>query len=329
MRFPAPRARVHEAPAPRCSINNCHLPAFDVQRFSLLSHTYGTMPRNLLEGCVMSEPFLRSLFGLEGKVAVVTGGSGALGAAMAQGLARAGARIAILARRIEPANAVAAALADAGSDAFALSADVRDRTQIEHACNTILERWERVDILVNAAGGNMPGATLAPDAALRDLDPDAFRTVVDLNLIGTLLPSLIFGAAMIAADRQGVIVNISSMAAQRPLTRIAGYSAAKAAVDNLTRWMAVELTRRYGPGLRVNAIAPGFFIGEQNRSLLLDPDGSPTARGASVIAHTPAGRFGVPDDLIATLIWLCGPGAAFVNGVVVPVDGGFSAWSGV
>ncbi len=277
----------------------------------------------------MSEPFLRALFGLEKKVAVVTGGSGALGAAMAQGLARAGARVAILARRIEPANAVAAAISAAGGDALALSVDVRDRAQVEHSSATILERWGRVDILVNAAGGNMPGATLAPDAALLDLDPDAFRAVVELNLIGTLLPSLIFGAAMIAADRQGVIVNISSMAAQRPLTRIAGYSAAKAAVENLTRWMAVELARRYGPGLRVNAIAPGFFIGDQNRSLLLNPDGSLTARGASVVAHTPAGRFGVPDDLIATLIWLCGPGAAFVNGIVVPVDGGFSAFSGV
>lgn len=277
----------------------------------------------------MSEPFLRSLFGLEGKVAVVTGGSGALGAAMAQALARAGARVAILARRFEPANAVAAALEAAGGDALALSVDVCDRAQVEHACTTILEHWGRVDILVNAAGGNMPGATLAPDAALLDLDPDAFRAVVDLNLIGTLLPSLIFGAAMIAAGGQGVIVNISSMAAQRPLTRVAGYGAAKAAVENLTRWMAVELARRYGPGLRVNAIAPGFFIGDQNRSLLLNPDGSPTARGASVIAHTPAGRFGIPDDLAATLLWLCGPGAAFVNGVVVPVDGGFSAFSGV
>ncbi len=277
----------------------------------------------------MSEPFLRSLFGLEGKVAVVTGGSGALGTAMAQGLARAGARVAILARRLEGANAAAAVIKAAGGDALALSADVRNRAQVEYACTAILQHWERIDILVNAAGGNMPGAILAPDASLLELDPEAFRAVVDLNLIGTLLPSLVFGAAMIAAGGQGVIINISSMAAQRPLTLAAGYSAAKAAVDNLTRWMAVELERRYGPGLRVNAIAPGFFIGEQNRSLLLGPDGSLTARGARVIAHTPAGRFGVPDDLAATLIWLCGPGAAFVNGVVVPVDGGFSAWSGV
>lgn len=173
----------------------------------------------------MSEPFLRSLFGLEGKVAVVTGGSGALGAALAQGLARAGARVAVLARRLEPANAVVAAIEAAGGNALALSADVRDRAQVEHACTAILERWRQVDILVNAAGGNMPGATLAPDAALLDLDPEAFRAVVDLNLIGTLLPSLIFGAAMIAAGGQGSIINISSMAAHRPLTRVAGYGA--------------------------------------------------------------------------------------------------------
>jgi len=277
----------------------------------------------------VSEPFLRSLFSLEGNVAVVTGGSGALGAAMAKGLAQAGARVAVLARRIEPVTAIAAAIETGGGTALALSADVRERAQVESACATIVNRWERVDILVNAAGGNMPGATLAPEASLLDLDPDAFRAVVDLNLIGVLLPSLVFGAAMIAAPGQGTIINISSMAAQRPLTRIAGYSAAKAAVENLTRWMAIELARRYGSGLRVNAIAPGFFIGEQNRALLLNPDGSLTARGEHILAHTPAGRFGVPEDLIATLIWLCSPGAAFVNGAVIPVDGGFSAFSGV
>jgi NAD(P)-dependent dehydrogenase (short-subunit alcohol dehydrogenase family) len=277
----------------------------------------------------MSEPFLHSLFSLEGKVAVVTGGSGALGTAMAKGLAQAGARVAVLARRIEPVTAIVAAIETGGGTALALSADVRERAQVERACATIVDRWERVDILVNAAGGNMPGATLAPEASLLDLDPEAFRAVVDLNLIGVLLPSLVFGATMIAAPGQGTIINISSMAAQRPLTRIAGYSAAKAAVENLTRWMAIELARRYGSGLRVNAIAPGFFIGEQNRALLLNPDGSLTARGEHILAHTPAGRLGVPEDLIATLIWLCSPGAAFVNGAVIPVDGGFSAFSGV
>ncbi len=277
----------------------------------------------------MSEAYLATLFGLKGKVAVVTGGSGVLGAAMSAGLARAGARVAVLARRLEPAAAVVAAIEAEGGEGLALSADVRERAQVEAACAVILDRWGQVDILVNAAGGNMPGATLAPDATLDNLDPEAFRAVFDLNLMGTLLPSLVFGQTMIDAGGQGTIVNISSMAAQRALTRVAGYSAAKAAVDNLTRWMAVELARRYGPGLRVNAIAPGFFVGEQNRALLLKPDGTHTARGATIIAHTPAGRFGDPGDLVATLLWLCGPGAAFVNGVVVPVDGGFAAFSGV
>lgn len=277
----------------------------------------------------MTGTYLNTLFGLEGKVAVITGGSGVLGAAMSAGLARAGARVAVMARRVEPAAATVAAIEAAGGVALALTADVRDQAQVNAACATVLERWERVDILVNAAGGNMPGATLAPDATLQNLDPEAFRAVFDLNLMGTLLPSLTFGAAMIAAGGQGTIVNISSMAAQRALTRVAGYSAAKAAVDNLTRWLAVELARRYGAGLRVNAIAPGFFVGEQNRALLLNPDGTHTARGATIIAHTPAGRFGDPTDLVATLLWLCGPGAAFINGVVVPVDGGFAAFSGV
>lgn len=277
----------------------------------------------------MSNSYLSGLFGLEGKVAVITGGSGVLGAAMAAGLARAGARVAVMARRVEPAAAAVAAIEAEGGVGMALSADVRDREQVAAACAATLDRWGRVDILVNAAGGNMPGATLGPDATLDDLDPEAFRSVFDLNLMGTLLPSLAFGKVMIAHGGQGAIINISSMAAQRALTRVAGYSAAKAAVDNLTRWMAVELARRYGAGLRVNAIAPGFFVGEQNRALLLNPDGTHTARGATIIAHTPAGRFGDPSDLVATLLWLCGPGAAFVNGVVVPVDGGFAAFSGV
>jgi NAD(P)-dependent dehydrogenase (short-subunit alcohol dehydrogenase family) len=158
---------------------------------------------------------------------------------------------------------------------------------------------------------------------------EAFRQVLDLNLVGTLLPSQVFGEAMAQREQRGCIVNISSMAAQRTISRVVGYSAAKAAVDNLTRWMAVELARAFGAGMRVNAIAPGFFIGEQNRRLLLEEDGSLTARGRMIIEHTPAGRFGEPSELVSTLVWLCGPGARFVNGVVIPVDGGFSAFSGV
>lgn len=276
----------------------------------------------------MPSDLLRTLFSLEGQVAVVTGGSGVLGGAMARGLAGAGARVGILGRRPEKIDTVVFAIQSAGGEALALPADVLDPAQLAAAKERLFGRWGRVDILVNAAGGNVAGATLAPGRSVFDLPLDAFREVVDLNLLGTLLPCQVFGAAMAEAGR-GCIVNISSMTAARAISRVAGYSAAKAAIDNLTRWLAVELARAYGEGLRVNAIAPGFFIGEQNRALLTDERGGLTERGQTIVAHTPAGRFGVPDELVATLIWLCGPGAGFVNGVVVPVDGGFGAFSGV
>jgi NAD(P)-dependent dehydrogenase (short-subunit alcohol dehydrogenase family) len=267
-------------------------------------------------------------FRLDGQVAIVTGGTGVLGGAMARGLAQAGAQVAILGRRREQAESVAIELESSGGTAMAAPADVLDRAQLEQAREAVLERWGRIDILVNAAGGNVPGATVSHGGSFFDLPQEALGRVIDLNLTGTLLPTQVFGAVMAQAGR-GSIVNISSMAAQRALTRVVGYGAAKAAVENVTRWLAVDLARTYGAGLRVNAIAPGFFIGDQNRDLLLQPDGSLTERGQTIIDHTPAGRFGEPDDLISTLIWLCGPGASFVNGVVVAVDGGFGAFSGV
>ena len=204
-----------------------------------------------------------------------------------------------------------------------------DRAQLEAAREAVLEQWGRLDVLVNAAGGNMPAATLAPGHSFFDLPVEGMEPVIALNLQGTLLPSQVFGEAMARAGR-GCIVNISSMAAARAMTRVVGYGVAKAGVENATRWLAVELARSFGGRLRVNAIAPGFFIGEQNRDLLLNADGSLTrarARRSSTIR--PAGRFGEPEELVSTLIWLCGPGASFVNGIVVPVDGGFSAFSGV
>lgn len=271
---------------------------------------------------------LAELFSLQGQVAIVTGGTGVLGSVMARGLARAGASVGILGRRRERAEAVAQAIAAEGGAALALPADVLDRGQLETARAAVLERWQRLDVLVNAAGGNMPSATLAPGRSFFDLPVEGMEPVIALNLHGTLLPSQVFGAAMAKAGR-GCIVNISSMAAQRALTRVVGYGVAKAAVDNATRWLAVELARSFGADLRVNAIAPGFFIGEQNHALLLNPDDSLTARGQTIVDHTPAGRFGEPEELVSTLIWLCGPGARFVNGVVIPVDGGFSAYSGV
>jgi NAD(P)-dependent dehydrogenase (short-subunit alcohol dehydrogenase family) len=278
----------------------------------------------------MSSATLKDLFSLEGQVAIVTGGTGVLGGAMAAGLAGAGAKVGILGRRAEVAEGVAAGIAADGGEAMALPADVLSIDQLEAARDAILSRWGRIDILVNAAGGNVPGATLTPDKTIFDLSEAAFREVFDLNLLGTLLPSQVFGAVMAGhGEARGSIVNISSMVTQRAITRVVGYSAAKAAVDNFTRWLAVELARKFGAGMRVNAIAPGFFIGDQNRRLLLNEDGSLTERGRSIVEHTPAGRFGTPDELVSTLIWLCGPGARFVTGVVVAVDGGFGAFSGI
>jgi NAD(P)-dependent dehydrogenase (short-subunit alcohol dehydrogenase family) len=272
--------------------------------------------------------FLASLFSLEGQVAVVTGGTGVLGGAMAHGLARAGAKIGVLGRRRAQAEAVVQSIEAEGGTALALPADVLDRGQLEGARDAVLEQWGRLDILVSAAGGNMPAATLEPGRSFFDLPVEGMEPVMALNLHGTLLPSQVFGEAM-ARARRGCIVNISSMAAQRAMTRVVGYGIAKAGVENTTRWLAVELARSFGSHLRVNAIAPGFFIGEQNRALLLNEDGTLTPRGQTIVGHTPAGRFGEPEELISTLIWLCGPGAGFVNGVVVPVDGGFSVFSGV
>jgi NAD(P)-dependent dehydrogenase (short-subunit alcohol dehydrogenase family) len=268
------------------------------------------------------------LFDLSGRVAIVTGATGVLGGAMARGLAAAGARVGILGRREERAKNVAEEIVDSGAEALALPADVLEREQLEGVREATLERWGRVDILVNAAGGNIPEATVADDDEVFGVPEDALRRVIDLNLMGTLLPCQVFGETM-ARSGEGSIVNVSSMAAQRPLTRVVGYAAAKAAVENLTRWLAVELSVKHGAGLRANAISPGFFLGEQNRAMLLNEDGSFTERGRKIVDHTPAGRFGEPEELVGTLIWLCSPAARFVNGIVVPVDGGFGAFSGV
>jgi NAD(P)-dependent dehydrogenase (short-subunit alcohol dehydrogenase family) len=270
----------------------------------------------------------RGLFDLSGRVAVVTGATGVLGGAMARGLVDAGAKVGILGRREERAKEIVSEIESAGGEAMSLPADVLDREQLEAAREAALGRWSRVDVLVNAAGGNLPAATVADDAEVFGVPEEALRQVVDLNLMGTVLPCQVFGETM-ARSAEGSIVNVSSMAAQKPLTRVLGYSAAKAAVENLTRWLAVELSGKHGAGLRVNAVSPGFFLGEQNRAMLVHDDGSLTERGRKIVAHTPAGRFGEPEELVGTVIWLCSPAARFVNGVVVPVDGGFSAFSGV
>ncbi len=276
----------------------------------------------------MSDNVDLSLFSLQGKTAVVTGGTGVLGGAMAHGLARAGAKVAILGRREERAASVANEICEAGGDAIPLPADVLDIEQLHTARAKLVDEWGSLDILVNAAGGNTAAATVSGDVTFFNMSQEAFDHVLQLNLTGTLLPSQVFGELM-AEKRSGSIVNISSMSAERPLTRVLGYGTAKAAIDNFTRWLAVELVNKYGEGLRVNAIAPGFFIGEQNRQFLLEPDGSLTPRGQTIIDSTPMARFGEPNELVGTLLWLCSSASKFVTGVVVPVDGGFSAFNGV
>jgi NAD(P)-dependent dehydrogenase (short-subunit alcohol dehydrogenase family) len=267
------------------------------------------------------------LFSLERQIAVVTGGTGVLGGAMGRGLARAGAKVGVLGRRRERAEAAVRHREGRRRRAGVARRRARPR-RARSRTRGVLEQWGRLDMLVNAAGGNMPSATLEPGQSCFNLPVEGMEPVMGLNLEGTLLPTQVFGETMSRAGR-GCIVNVSSMAAQRAMTRVLGYGAAKARVENATRWLAAELARSFGEGLRVNAIAPDFFVGEQNRTLLLNEDGTLTSRGQPIIDHTPAGRFREPDYLIGPLIWLCGPGASFGNGIVVPVDGGFGAFSGV
>ncbi len=277
----------------------------------------------------MGSSYLSDLFGLEGKVAAVSGGGGVLCGAMSRALGRLGARVAVLDLFAEAAQGVVDGIRAEGGEAIAIKCDVLDRASIEAAAAEILEEYGRVDILINGAGGNKRQATTSPDLAFFDLPTDAVQWVFNLNFIGTLLPSQVFGKLM-AQQGDGVILNISSMNAFRPLTRIPAYSAAKAAVSNFTQWLAVHMAQEYSPHIRVNAIAPGFFLTEQNRFLLTDEaTGELTLRGKTIIEHTPLQRFGDPDDLMGTTVWLLSPASAFVSGVVVPVDGGFSAFGGV
>lgn len=265
---------------------------------------------------------------ISGKVAVITGGGGVLCSALAVGLARDGVKAVVLDLAQDKAEATVEGVRRAGSTGLAMKANVLVRQDLERALATVLSTFGRVDFLVNGAGGNHPQATTSPEQPLFELSEDGVRFVFDLNFMGTFLACQVFGETM-ARQGEGTILNIVSMNALRPLTRIPAYSAAKAAVANFTQWLAVHMAQEYSPRIRVVALAPGFFLTEQNRFLLQDEKGQLTPRGKQILDHTPLGRFGQPEDLVGAVRWLLSPEAAFVTGIVLPVDGGFSAYSGV
>jgi NAD(P)-dependent dehydrogenase (short-subunit alcohol dehydrogenase family) len=268
------------------------------------------------------------IFSLEEKVVVITGGAGILGSAIGTGLANFGAKIALC--DIKNAETRAEEISKNGAIVKGYYMDALDVESIRKTSEIILNDFGKVDVLINAAGGNMPQATTSAEMSFFDLPMDALQKVVSLNLFGgAILPSQIFGKFMAKNQEGGSIINISSMAAFRPLTRTVGYSAAKAAVSNFTQWLAVHFAMEYNKKLRVNAIAPGFFLTEQNRYLLLDERGNLTQRGKAIIDHTPMGRFGDPEDLIGVCVWLASDASKFVTGAIIPVDGGFNAYSGV
>jgi NAD(P)-dependent dehydrogenase (short-subunit alcohol dehydrogenase family) len=272
--------------------------------------------------------YLKKLINLENKVAVLTGGGGILAGEMAKGLLNADVKVVLLDINESNLKNRVNSLSDDGKTIVGLKCNILDEENISEVKKEILDKFKHIDILINAAGGNMPGATVGVDQTIFDIKMEDFKKVTDLNLNGTVLPTLIFGKTM-AEQKSGSIINISSMAAQRVLTRVVGYSAAKAAIDIFTKWMAVELAQKFGSGIRVNAIAPGFLLTDQNKTLLTNPDGSLTQRGHSIIDMTPFKRFGEPEELIGTVLWLAGDASKFVTGAVIPIDGGFSAFSGV
>jgi NAD(P)-dependent dehydrogenase (short-subunit alcohol dehydrogenase family) len=274
---------------------------------------------------------LQSFYDFTDRAVLVTGGAGVLGLEIVHTLVECNANVIVLSRNSErAAKSVAEYIKQVKSKGFALClyGDVLKVETLHEANETVKAEFGAVDILINAAGGNHPSATTSADLSFFDLPMEALRQVGELNLLGTILPCQVFGQGMTERG-EGTILNISSMSAYRPLTRVAAYSAAKAAVTNFTQWLAVHMAQNYSPRIRVNAIAPGFFIGEQNRRLLLNEDDTLTSRGQSILAHTPMNRFGTPEDLLGATMWLISPAAAFVTGTVIPIDGGFSAFSGV
>ena len=269
---------------------------------------------------------MNELFSVKDKVVAITGGTGVLGSEIGTYLAGQGAKVVIMGRRTEAGEAIVARIKEQGGEAMFLKTDVMDATVVEQNLKDILAAYGRVDALLNAAGGNMPGATVGPDGTFFDLKPEEFERVLSLNLTGTVIPTQVFLKAMVE-QKEGCIVNFSSMSAFRPLSRICGYSAAKAGISNFTQFMANEVATKFGEGIRVNAIAPGFFLTEQNRARLTNPDGSYTGRGQDVIRQTPFKRFGKPEELNGTIQYLISDASRFVSGTVTVVDGGFEAFS--
>ena len=277
---------------------------------------------------VCLKQFKMNLFSLKNKVVLVTGGGGVLGGSMAEYLLKHDATVIILHYKKDTVDETVKRMASISSKVDGYVCNVVEEKSLQVVSDAIIKKYGKIDVLINAAGGNMPGATVGPAQSFFDINMDDFRKVVDLNLFGSIIPSIVFGKEMVK-NKQGVIINISSMASERAITRVAGYSASKAAIDNYTKWLSVELALKYGDGLRVNAIAPGFFIGNQNRALLLNEDGTYTDRGNKIIANTPMKRFGDADELHGALHYLCSDASKFVTGITIPVDGGFSAFSGV
>lgn len=268
------------------------------------------------------------LFDLKDSVAVITGGSGALGFEIAGYLLSQQVNVALLARNEEKLKLVAQKLRIYGDSCLTIPTDVTQKNAVEAAAELILDKWGKADILINAAGGNTPGAVVNPEDDLFELSLKDFAEVAELNLQGAVIPSMVFAKYM-CKNKRGSIINFSSMSVERAITRVAGYSAGKAGLENFTRWLACEVALRYGEGIRVNAIAPGFFIGEQNKQLLTQSDGSLTDRGQKIISLTPMGRFGRAEELNGVIHFLSGPASSFVTGTVIPIDGGFSAFTGV
>lgn len=270
-----------------------------------------------------------NLFDIDNKVVLITGGGGVLGGQMASYLLANGAIVVILDYKDTIVDAAITNLKKISDNVSGFVCNALDEASLKEVSSKIIEKHHKIDVLINAAGGNMPGATIGVDQTIFDVNIDHFKKVVDLNLFGSILPALVFGKEM-TKNKKGVIINISSMTAQSAITRVVGYSASKAAIDNFTKWLSVELALKFGEGLRVNAIAPGFFIGNQNRDLLIDKEtGAYTERGDTIIRNTPMKRFGEAEELNGTIHYLCCEASKFVTGVVVPIDGGFSAFSGV